>query len=76
MDQKNSEYEHFLCSVFDGENFEISVYNLSRADESSENKCWWMYMHHKNSLPFKVTNFNYLEECNYFELKVGKKFIN
>ena len=38
MDQKNSEYEHFLCSVFDGENFEISVYNLSRADESSENK--------------------------------------
>ena len=58
----------------DDKNLEISEYNLVREDHSFNSKRGGVCVYFKCSLPFKVTNVTYLQECISFELIIGGKF--
>ena len=50
-------------------NLNIPGYNMSRADHPSGGVC----IYYKESLPIKMSNINYLQECICFDLKIGSK---
>ena len=54
-------------------NLNIPGYNMSRADHPSENRRGGVCIYYKESLPIKMLNINYLQECICFDLKIGSK---
>ena len=54
-------------------NLNIPGYNMSRADHPSGNRRGGVCIYYKESLPIKMLNINYLQECICFDLKIGSK---
>ena len=53
---------------------EILGYDLIRADHPSNSKRGGVCVYYRNSLPLKILDIFYLQECIVFELKIGNKF--
>ena len=58
----------------DDKNLEIPGYGLIRADHPSNSKRGGVCVYYRNSLPLKILDIFYLQECIVFELKIGNKF--
>ena len=58
----------------DDKNLEIPGYDLIRADHPSNSKRGGVCVYYRNSLPLKIQDIFYLQECIVFELKIGNKF--
>ena len=58
----------------DDKNLEIPGYDLIRADHPSNSKRGGVCVYYRNSLPLKILDVFYLQECIIFELKIGNKF--
>ena len=58
----------------DDNNLEIPGYDLIRADHPSNSKRGGVWVYYRNSLPLKILDIFYLEECIVFELKNCNKF--
>ena len=58
----------------DDKNLEIPGYDLIRADHPSNSKRGGVCVYYRNSLPLKILDIFYLQECIVFELKIGNKF--
>ena len=54
-------------------NLNIPSYNMSRADHPFGNQCGGVCIYYKESLPIKMLNINYLQECICLDLKIGRK---
>ena len=54
-------------------NLNIRGYNMPRADHPSGNRRGGVCICYKESLPIKMLNINYLQECICFDLKIGSK---
>ena len=52
----------------DEDNLEIPGYNIIRKDCPSNTKRWRVCVYHKNTLPFKLINIKYLQECITFQI--------
>ena len=52
----------------DEDNLEIPGYNIIRKDCPSNTKRWGVCVYHKNTLPFKLINIKYLQECITFQI--------
>ena len=65
-------YLNSNTSSSDG-NLNIPGYNMSRADHFSRNRRGGVCVYYKESLPIKMLNINYLQECICFDLKIGTK---
>ena len=59
----------------DDDNLEIPGYNLIHADHPSDNRRGGVCVYYKNTLPLKLVNINYLQECLNFEIKIGNKYV-
>ena len=57
----------------DNKNLEIPGYNLIRADHPSNSKRGGVCVYYRNSLPLKILDIFYLQECIFFEFKIGNK---
>ena len=57
----------------DDNNLEIPGYDLIRADHQSNSKRGNVCVYYRNSLPLKILDIFYLQECIVFELKIGNK---
>ena len=55
------------------DNLDIDGYNLLRSDHPSNTKRGGVCIYHKNYLPLRVININYLNECIVFDIKLGDK---
>ena len=53
----------------DEDNLDISGYNLVRSDQPSNSKRGGVCIYYKVTLPLRVINVNYLNECVRLELK-------
>ena len=53
---------------------EILGYDLIRADHPSNSKRGGVCVYYRNSLPLKILDIFYLQECIVFDLKIGNKF--
>ena len=49
------------------------VYDLFRADYTSNTKRSGVCIYYRNSLPLKILNIQYLHECINFEIRIGGK---
>ena len=58
----------------DDKNLEIPGCDLIRADHPSNSKRGGACVYYRNSLPLKILDIFYLQECIVFELKIGNKF--
>ena len=58
----------------DDNNLEIPGYDLILADHPSNKKEGDVCVYYRNSLPLKILDIFYLQECIVFDLKVGNKF--
>ena len=54
-------------------NLNIPGYNMSRAAHPSGNRRGGVFIFYKESLPIKMLNIDYLQECICFDLKIGSK---
>ena len=63
----NSETSH------DDDNLEIPGYNIIRKDHPSNTKRRGVCVYYKSTLPFKIINIKYLQECITFEIRIGRK---
>ena len=52
----------------------MSGYDLIRADHPSNSKRGGVCVYYRNSLPLKIQDLFYLQECIVFELKIDNKF--
>ena len=50
-------------------NLNIPGYNMCRTDHPSGNRCGEVCIYYKESLPIKMLNINFLQECICFDLK-------
>ena len=57
-------------------NLNIPGYNMSRAVHPSGNQRGGVCIYYKKSLPIKMLNINYLQECICFNLKIGSKLVS
>ena len=57
------------------DNLIMSGYNMFRADHPSGNRRGGVCIYYKESLPIKLLNINYLNECICFDLKIGINFV-
>ena len=57
----------------DDNNLELPCYELIRVDHSSNSKRGGVCVYYGNSLPLKILNIFYSQECIVFELKIGNK---
>ena len=60
----------------DGNNLEISGYNLANSDHPSNNKRGCVYIYYKIFLSWRILNVQYLQENIWFERKIGDKTCN
>ena len=58
----------------DDNSLEIPGYDLIWADHPSNIKGGGICVYYRNSLPLKILDIFYLQECIVFELKIGNKF--
>ena len=63
--------ENFSCD----DNLNITGYNMIRADHHSGNRRGGVCIYYKESLPIKMLNINYLQECICFDLKLETNFV-
>ena len=54
-------------------NLNIPGYNMYRADHPSGSRREGVCIYYKESLPIKMLTINYLQQCIYFDLKIGSK---
>ena len=57
----------------DDDNLDFSGYNLVHSDHPPNSKRCGVCIYYKETLPLRVINVNYLNECIRFELKIGEK---
>ena len=57
----------------DYDHLEISGYNIIRNDHPSNTKHGGVCVYYKNTLPFKLINVKYLQECISFEIRIWRK---
>ena len=57
----------------DDQNLEIPGDNIIRKDHPSNTKRVGVCIYCKNTLPFKIINIKYLQECISFEIRIGRK---
>ena len=55
------------------DNLNIAGYDMVRADHPSGNRRGGVCIYYKETLPIKVSNISYLQECICFDLKIGNK---
>ena len=48
-------------------------YNIVRYDHPPSTKYGEVYFYYRNTLPFKLINIKYLQECISFEIRIGEK---
>ena len=60
----------------DNNNLEIAGYNLVRSDHLSNNKRGGVCIYYKASLPLRVIDICFLQECIIFEVMIGDKQCN
>ena len=67
--------ETYLDSTIqsDNDNLEIPEYNLVGSDHPSNNKRGGVCIYYKTSLPFRVIDICFLQECIIFEVLIGKQ---
>ena len=58
----------------DDNNLEIPGYDLIRADHPINSKQGGVCVYYRNSLPLKILDIFYFQECIVFKLKIGYKF--
>ena len=70
--------ETYLDSTMqsDNDNLEIPGYNLVRSDHPSNNKRGGVCIYYKASLPLRVIDICFLQECIIFEVMIGDKQCN
>ena len=70
--------ETYLDSTIqsDNDNLEIPGYNLVRSDHPSNNKRGGVCIYYKASLPLRVIDICFLQECIIFEVMIGDKQCN
>ena len=70
--------ETYLDSTIqsDNDNLEIPGYNLFRSDHPSNNKRGGVCIYYKASLPVRVIDICFLQECIIFEVMIGDKQCN
>ena len=61
---------------WDKDNLEIPGYNLVRSDHPSNNKRGGVCIYYKASLPLRVINICFLQECIILEIMIGDKQCN
>ena len=66
--------KRILIQVYDDKNLETPGYDLIRGDHPSNSKRGGVCVYYRNSLPLKILDIFYLQECIVFELKIGNKF--
>ena len=57
----------------DYDNLEIPSYNIIRKNHPSNTKHGGVWIYYKNTLPLKLINIKYLQECITFEIRIGRK---
>ena len=57
----------------DDENLELPGYNLVRTDNPTNTKRGGVCIYYHNSLPLKVIDIQFLNECINFEIRIGGK---
>ena len=57
----------------DDDNLEIPGCNIIRKDHPSNTQHRGVCVHYKSTLPFKLINIIYLQECITFEIRIGRK---
>ena len=62
--------------LHDDVNLQISGYNLYREDHPLNVKLGGVCIYYKISLPLKIKNIHYLQECINFEIKIKDKLCN
>ena len=67
-------YHNFEISS-DEDNLEIPGYNIIRNDHPCNTKRGDVCVYYKNTLPFKLINIKYFQECISFEKRKCCKFI-
>ena len=60
----------------DNGNLELPGYNLVRADNPINTKRGGVCIYYENSLPLKVIDIQFLNECINFEIRIGGKLCN
>ena len=60
----------------DNDNLEILGYNLVRSGHPSNNKLGGVWIYYKASLPLKVIDICFLQECRTFEVMICDKRSN
>ena len=60
-------------TALDDENLEIAGYNLLKADHASNSKRSGVCVHYKSSLPLRLIDVHYLQECLIFEISICGK---
>ena len=70
--------ETYLDSTIqlDNDNLEIPRYNLVRSDHQSNNKHGGVCIYYNASLPLRVIDICFLQECIIFEVTIGDKQCN
>ena len=63
-------------TLSNNENLNISGYNLIRADHLSNTECGGVCIYFKESLPLRLYNVSYLNECICFEIMISNKLCN
>ena len=68
--------ETYLDSIIpsDDDNLELPGYNLVLADNPTNTKRGSVCIYYHNSLPLKVIDIQFLNECINFEIRIGEKF--
>ena len=56
----------------DDDNLKIPSYNIIRSDEPSNTKRGGVCLYYKITLPFKLINIKYLQDCISFEIREGE----
>ena len=56
-------------------NLNVPAYDMSLADHLSGNQRRGVCIYYKESLPIKMFNNNYRQECICFDLKIGSKLL-
>ena len=62
--------------LHDDDNLQISGYNLYNEDHPLNVKRGGVCIYYKISLPLKIRNIHYLQECINFEIKIKDKLCN
>ena len=62
--------------LHDDDNLQISGYNLYNEDHPLNVKRGGVCIYYKISLPLKIKNIHYLQECINFEIKIKDKLCN